>query len=197
MMTRFFKQKTRLRKHNFILLCSILLFTIPYSFSQIELSENDLNKLKAEIELESNQLRKQLEKEVIDFDSEFNKTMTIDFRIDTFKIESFFSKRLELDYSTAGMIDAFFELEKSYDELLNKYYQILLKKLNKADQEILKKSQRNWIVFRDSERLLNSEISKEEYSGGGTLQNIIIADKNLNITKKRVVELVDFCLRIN
>jgi hypothetical protein len=40
----------------------------------------------------------------------------------------------------------------------------------------LKQSQRNWIKYRESERRLNAEIVKDEYSGGGTIQQIFIAD---------------------
>ena len=129
--------------------------------------------------------------------NDFDKQVSIDFQIDTFLIERLLSKRISIDYSTAGMTKAAYDAEIEYDKLLNKYYQILLKKLNDSDKDILKLSQRNWIQYRDSERKLNSEIAKDEYSGGGTMQRIIVASGYTEITKKRVIELYNYLSRFN
>lgn len=176
-----------------IVLLLVIIFYPIVILSQTEVTDSILAKLKADIKIEAENLRKELEKEEYMTDS--YKSMFIDFQIDTFKIETLFERRLELDYTTYGMTTASFDLERDYDMLLNKYYKLLLGKLNKTDQELLKKSQRNWIQYRDSERQLNFEISKEEYSGGGTIQQIIVAEYYLSITKKRVIELSDYLLR--
>lgn len=181
-----------MKKITIITLINLICFV---SFSQTEITDLEMKKLKSEIDIEANKLRQKLDKE--DYISELNESISIDFQVDTFKIESLFSRRLDMDYSTIGMVEAIIDLEKEYDLLLNKYYKILVAKLNETDKGILKNSQRNWIQFRDIERQLNSEISKEEYSGGGTIQQIIVSDKYLNITKNRVLELNDYLFRIN
>jgi hypothetical protein len=73
--------------------------------------------------------------------------------------------------------------------------QLLAKKLNKTDNEILKQSQRNLIQFIYTERKLNNLISKEDYLGGGTIQRIFVSSGYLDITKKRVLELYGYLTR--
>ncbi|SNR13873.1 lysozyme inhibitor LprI family protein [Tenacibaculum jejuense] len=113
----------------------------------------------------------------------------LEFKLDVYRIEKFASKKINVDNTTMGMTKAIFELEKEYDKLLNKYYQILLKKLKPEDYEKLKMSQRNWISFRDSERALIGIVSQEKYSGGGTIQKNIRASRICEITRKRVYEI--------
>ena len=96
---------------------------------------------------------------------------------------------IEKDYSTAGMLQATYNAQNSYDILLNKYYEKLLNNLKSADKETLKEAQRNWINYRNSESKLNNLISNEEYSGGGTIQQIFIASRNLEIITNRLNEL--------
>lgn len=67
----------------------------------------------------------------------------LEFAIDTFKIEQITSKRIEIDYSTAGMNMSISELTVGYDKLLNKYYNKLLKLLNKEDKKVLVKAQKS------------------------------------------------------
>ena len=176
----------------YIQIIIILVFAHQFGFAQSpkEITEADLKKLQQEIEKEVVKVRKQLTAK--EYSSDFDKQITVDFKIDTLRIEKLFSKKLEIDYSTAGMVNASYEAEIEYDKLLNKYYQILIKKLDPVDKEIFRKSQKNWIAFRDSERKFNSAISKDEYSGGGTMQRIIVASGYLEITKKRLFEIVDY-----
>ena len=61
--------------------------------------------------------------------------------------------------------------------------------MDKEDQEILRQSQRNWITFRDGEIELIRKLAKEKYSGGGTIQGIIVGIDIQDLTKKRVIEL--------
>jgi len=174
-----------------------LLSIINYGFSQFprEMTESDLAKFKQEIQIESIKLRENLLNK--DYLSDFEKQISVNFQVDTFKIERLLSKRISIDYSTTGMVTATFDSEKEYDKLLNKYYQILLKKLNESDKEILKKSEKNWLQFRESERKLNLEIAKEQYSGGGTIQSVIIASGYVELTKKRLLEIYIYLSRFN
>jgi len=79
---------------------------------------------------------------------------------------------------------------------LNKYYLILINKLAAPDKEALKQTQRQWIVFRDSEKKLSGILSGDMYTGGGTMQNIIYADEVMQLTKKRVIEIFNHISRI-
>ncbi|PKD43372.1 lysozyme inhibitor LprI family protein [Rhodohalobacter barkolensis] len=119
----------------------------------------------------------------------------IEFKSDTFAIERRREMRMEINWSTAGMNNASYAAEREYDQLLNKYYQKLLGKLDDEDKEILRQSQRNWIRFRDSERDVNYMLTDWQYSGGGTIQTTINANHHLEITKHRVIELYRYLSR--
>ncbi|MDX6180532.1 lysozyme inhibitor LprI family protein [Flavobacterium sp. Fl-77] len=182
-------------KHVQIIIILVFIYQFGFAQSPKEISENDLKKCHLEIEKEVVKLRKELNAE--EYLSDFDKQITVDFKIDTLRIEKLLSKKIEIDYSTSGMVNASYEAEIEYDKLLNKYYQILAKKLDPADKEILKQSQKNWIAFRDSERKFNSAISKDQYSGGGTMQRIIVASGYLEITRKRLFEIVDYLNKLS
>lgn len=101
------------------------------------------------------------------------------------------AKSMEYDYSTAGMSDASYYAAHQYDSLLNKYYKRLLSVLKGADKAVLIKAQKAWLAFRDSEMKLVDTMSKEEYSGGGTVQQLTDASIYLAFIKNRVVTLFD------
>lgn len=125
-----------------------------------------------------------------------DRNFEIEFQCDTFVIERLLKKRLESDYSTQGMTQAIYEAESAYDNLLNKYYKMLRDRLEEEDRELWRGTQRNWIRFRDSERKLNMEISKALYTGGGTIQQLFVADKFLEITRSRVFEIHGYLSRM-
>lgn len=129
-----------------------------------------------------------------EYEYTFQKETLIEFAVDTFLIERELSLKMDLDYSTSGIIESIYNAEKSYDKLLNKYYQYLLKRLNKDDKESLKTSQKNWILFRDNERKLNLVLTNEEYNGGGSMQVIKESNRFLEITKTRVLELYHYLI---
>jgi uncharacterized protein YecT (DUF1311 family) len=170
----------------------ILLFLSQFCLSQYptEITDSLLSKLKLEVQKETEIFRQTLKKKgnLTDFDLKVG----IEFDCDTFAIERLIAKRMEFDYSTSGMVQAAYAAEAEYDKLLNKYYKLLLKKLSSSDKEVLMQSQRNWIQLRDSESKLQNTLSKEEYSGGGTIQRVIIAAEYLEMTKRRVVVLFNY-----
>ncbi|PVY41954.1 lysozyme inhibitor LprI family protein [Pontibacter virosus] len=153
------------------------------------LTEKELTQLKNEIEIQSKNLRTQLEEDD-SFISDYQKEISIEFTVDTFKIEKVYGKRIDVDYSTKGMVNATHELKGEYDKLLNKYYKILVSKLSPSDQLVLKEAQRSWIAYRDNESKLIGVMSKGEYSGGGTIQRMIVSSSILTLTKERVFQLV-------
>jgi len=88
--------------------------------------------------------------------------------------------------STAGMIACAREAETAWDKELNRYYQLLMNVLKAAEKEKLRQSQRNWLMYRDSEF---------EFSGlfhnnmEGSMYLIFAADKRVEVVRQRTLEL--------
>lgn len=175
----------------------IFFLMLSYSFfaqGPRQLTAKEINEINLKVDKEANNLRSQMEKDNSSFS--INKNLEIEFQIDTFKIEQKINKRLEVDYSTAGMLAVIYFAKNEYDQLLNKYYQLLLIKLDNSDKEILKEAQRNWIKYRDSEINLIETLSEEEYSGGGTLQSVTVSSEIMDLTKQRTIELYTYLVQI-
>lgn len=171
----------------------VLFLMSQLAFSQVSISDSRLSEIKLKIENEISDLKKQLD---TNDDSDLNKQRSIDFRLETYRIDTLLHRRIDIDFTTAGMIQATIEARDSYDKLLNKYYKLLITKLNTADKECLKQTQRNWIVFRDSEIRLFNVLSKDEYSGGGTIQRTIVSGEVLDLTVKRVLDIFGYLIGI-
>ncbi|WP_167353205.1 lysozyme inhibitor LprI family protein [Pedobacter steynii] len=172
----------------------LLSFSTATAQAPKEIPEQDLVKMKLKIHKEVDaQYKKLLENP--DKDNYMSKT-AMDFQMDTTRIEQFMKQRIAIDYSTMGMVQASYDAEKEYDQLLNKYYQQLLKLMETRDKPLLIEVQRNWLKYRDSERKMNALLTEEKYSGGGTIQRVILAAAYLEITKKRVFELQGYLDRI-
>lgn len=168
---------------------SVFIFSFV-SLSQIPAEVTPLmqQKIKVEVEKEAVIKKAQLQKDkVSDAD--------VEFTLDTFRVERFMKKYLELDYSDAGMNQAGYETAKQYDSLLNKYYKKLLVTLKGDDKKILVQAQKAWIAFRDSESKLLETISKDEYSGGGTIQRLAESSEYLEMVKNRVLAIFSHYLR--
>lgn len=116
----------------------------------------------------------------------------LEFVIEKFRINKKMDLEIENVYTTAGMLQATYNAYASFDVLLNKYYKELLHKLNPRDKETLKQAQRNWIKFKDSEMKLNNLVSKDEYSGGGTIQQLFVASRNLELVETRLNEIYEY-----
>jgi uncharacterized protein YecT (DUF1311 family) len=116
------------------------------------------------------------------------------FKTDTFKIERYTSLRMETDFSTQGMNQAMWEAQKRYDLLLNKYYQLLLKKLEGDDKKLLIEAQRAWIAFRDKEIKLIQTLNSDKYTGGGTMYSNISVGNIFQLTKDRAIQLALYCM---
>jgi uncharacterized protein YecT (DUF1311 family) len=83
-------------------------------------------------------------------------------------------------------------MRDSYDKLLNKYYKKLLDVLKIEDKEVLIKSQKSWLIFRDNESKLIWTLKKNEYSGGGSIQHILANDEALDFLRNRVIDLFNY-----
>lgn len=172
------------------LIISFVLFLHFFSTGQTpaEVTPALQKKMRQEIEKEIPKARQQLEK---------GKTNAaqIEFMLDTFRVERFMAEYVKLDFSDFGMRDAGYATAKLYDSLLNKYYKKLLATLQGEDKKILIQAQKTWIAFRDSESKLVDIISKDEYSGGGTMQQLTEASEYLNLIRTRTIAIFDHFIR--
>jgi uncharacterized protein YecT (DUF1311 family) len=83
-------------------------------------------------------------------------------------------------------------LTASYDKLLNKYYNKLLKALKPEDQKILISAQRAWLVYREGEIKLINTMVKDEYSGGGTIQSLRAVGSYGSLVVNRTKEIFEY-----
>lgn len=145
-------------------------------------------KLRKEVANESLVLKRTLlNEELSSFD--------IEFSLDTFLIERYMEKYIEYDYSTVGMRNSAYDAAYKYDSLLNKYYKKLLAILKPTDKRSLIQAQKSWIAYRDSELKLIDTLSREEYSGGGTVQGLIDSSLNLELIKERLLKIISHIQR--
>ena len=176
-----------------IILCSII---YSVSFSQnypSEPTKEDTLRIEKQLAKEADSVRSALQKEEYRTD-DFKKT-EIEFRLDTFIVERRCALFIEVDYTDLGMQFSINQLWSDYEDLLNKYYKLLIAKLNAADKETLKVSQRNWLKYRDSDQQVNFLLTEERYSGGGTIQALYAGNRTVEITKTRVLELYHYLER--
>lgn len=172
-----------------LLILLSLFFVGHFAFGQNdgpkEITPQILQKLKTDIEKQIPAFKQRLSKQDLNADQ-------IDFSLDTFRIEQLVLKRMELDYSTLGMNTTIEERTTSYDRLMNKYYSKLLKDLKPEDQKILINAQRAWLAYRDAEAKLIGALTKNEYSGGGTIQSNIAASSYSDLVVKRTIEIFNY-----
>lgn len=79
------------------------------------------------------------------------------------------------------------EMYQLWDDTLNVVWGLLEANLNEADMEVLRKEEREWIVFKDAE----VQAAGQE-NGGGSLQPLLEAMKAAELTKTRVYELAEY-----
>ena len=143
----------------------------------------DLVKLQQETKNASIKFKQQLS--ALEYNSDFEKSTTISFRVDTFLIEDLITRRMEIDFSIISTTDAYVQAENEYLKLVNKYYQILYNKLSVEDRQSLQTAHENWLAFRTAENTLSELLSKDEYSGGGAYAAIGVLFENTQLNKAR------------
>lgn len=157
----------------FILLCANYVLTAQ--------EQNDA-KIKAQVEKEAKIYRQKLKKD------ENNTPLFIEFSVDTFKIEHITEKfgeigtTSQINYSLSYAID-------NYDRLLNKYYQKVLVLIDSKDKNTLIKAQKAWLAYRDAEIDLIFLLRDDTYSGGGSIQPTIGLSFELELVKRRAIEI--------
>ena len=147
-----------------------------------EITPQVLEKIRSDVDKDAERYKQKISREEINADE-------LEFSIDTFKLEHIASKRMEIDYSTMGMNNAVDALTTGYDKLMNKYYNKLLNLLSTEDKKVLVSAQRAWLSFRDAETKLIATMTKEEYSGGGTIQSNLANSAYNDLVVKRTVQI--------
>jgi len=99
---------------------------------------------------------------------------------------------MKIDNTIVGMNKAIQEMSSAYDQLLNKYYNRLLKLLKPQDKATLVTTQKDWLQFRDTESKLIRTLSKDEYSGGGTIKSNIITSSYADLVVKRCIDIFNY-----
>lgn len=91
------------------------------------------------------------------------------------------------DISNAEMRKCTIKARESWDKELNKFYNLLASKLPKDAFEILKASQKEWIIYRDKEFKFITKFYFEVKEG--TMWYNIAENKKKEIVKNRALEL--------
>ena len=100
-------------------------------------------------------------------------------------IDSAYSACMEKDGSTIGMIDCMYQANQHWENLMNKYFNLLIKNCEtKEEKESLKSSQSIWIKFRDAELSVNNTI----FNLDGTMWPIVKAENAMNVVKIRAIQ---------
>ncbi|MGE6395843.1 lysozyme inhibitor LprI family protein [Chryseobacterium scophthalmum] len=91
------------------------------------------------------------------------------------------------DISNAEMRKCTIKARESWDKELNKFYNLLASKLPKDAFEILKASQKEWIIYRDKEFKFITKFYFEVKEG--TMWYNIAENKKKEIVRNRALEL--------
>lgn len=91
------------------------------------------------------------------------------------------------DISNADMRKCSIKARESWDKELNKFYSLLASKLPKDAFEILKASQKEWVIYRDKEFKFITKFYFEVKEG--TMWYNIAENKKKEIVKNRTLEL--------
>ena len=106
-----------------------------------------------------------------------------------YRLDTILQKCLNKKPSNIGMIECLQSVEKGWNKELNKYYKLLLTKLDTTEQTLLRESQRQWLIFKDKEVKFFIEVfSKKD----GSMWPLMISDKSMQIIRQRAIELSDY-----
>lgn len=111
------------------------------------------------------------------------------FSKDTFSIERMYHKRINIDYSTAGINEALAVKTEAYRRLMTGYFDDLIRRLAPEDRKVLIAAQDAWIQFYRKELELMNTLAEESYSGGGTIRSGIVQHHRAESVKSRAVVL--------
>lgn len=168
-----------------ILFCAFWTSSKSQSSEPQAITAQMIEQFKADIEKSVPALKLEYAKQELNADE-------VEFSVDTFRIEQLAAKKIAINYSTLGMNTAVNDLTESYDQLMNKYYNRLLKLLEPEDKKILIHAQQSWLSFRDAEEKLVIALTNKTYSGGGTIQSIIATGSYSELVTKRCIKIFSY-----
>lgn len=91
--------------------------------------------------------------------------------------------------STADMLKCTAIAYESWDKEMNKYYNLLIKKLSVEQKSELLKAQKSWLSFRDNSfTFINSSIRKKQ----GTMYLNVASGERKEIVKQRTLQLKEY-----
>lgn len=92
--------------------------------------------------------------------------------------------------STRGYLIVYDDYQKFLDAELNKAYQLIKSKLPEPRQAELKKSQRQWIKYRDAEfELIKNNWTKQNFGSSAAISR---GDYRCTLIKGRVLQLLNY-----
>jgi uncharacterized protein YecT (DUF1311 family) len=98
-------------------------------------------------------------------------------------------KCIEKDSSTIGMSECMAVAYDSWDQELNRYYQLLREEMSSEQKEALKKAQLAWIDYRDREL---ENMATIYGSMDGTMYRLMYMGDKVELVKRRVMELKSY-----
>jgi len=172
-----------------IIIVSLIIATSNSLFGQQE--EEIIKK----VEQAATEFRNRIKQETVNPD--FDQSLIVEFRVDTFKIGEYLRLRNELSTKFIHEGYALYKAVQAYGELVGKYYNLLLDELTDFDKRILKNSQSSWLEYKQNELILNENLGGKDY-GNNLIENEIYINKRiLQLNKDRAEELFHYLLRIS
>lgn len=120
----------------------------------------------------------------------------VTYQLDEHQIEEYLNRNIQRDASSANYIQQLILAEKRYQMIMAKYYNTLESQLNENDKSILDESQARWQAYKQYEQAVNTMLNPEAYKMK-TIPMEKLAERHLDITKFRVMELADYIARFS
>lgn len=122
-------------------------------------------------------------------------TLTLPLLADeTHPINKAEQKCLDKSQSTADMLKCTNKAYDAWDKEMNKYYNLLMKKLPVKQKSELLKAQKTWLAFRDNNQKF---ITTSIWNGKqGTMYLPIASGENMEVVKQRALQLKSYYLTI-
>jgi uncharacterized protein YecT (DUF1311 family) len=93
---------------------------------------------------------------------------------------------LDSNMTTYGMLNCIQESITEWEEVMNKYYSLLMSKIDAEQQNRLKEAQENWVEFKNAEiKFSNSTY----YSMEGSMWLVVGLNNQKEIYKRRAMDL--------
>ncbi|TXE83158.1 DUF1311 domain-containing protein [Campylobacter peloridis] len=117
-----------------------------------------------------------------------------EYILECYKIDVILDLLQDYDYSTQGINLAYYYAYKQYDNLLNKYYILSKKQLDKKEQSAFLQEQRAWIKMRNAneEYIDNHLVFVYTSNKGGTMYSNLASAAKLDFVKNRVDKLFKY-----